>query len=88
MSELTSWPGSPLDATRRYRAVQAGLIYELVPAKGRPNYWRAAVKRGNRHLKSLWQPLREDALLELFTIGFFPVGLQLKAVNARNTTRS
>jgi hypothetical protein len=84
---MASWPGNKPDKTTCYRAVKAGLIYELRPATRRPGYWHAAVKRGNRHLRRLLEPLREDVLGNLFLHGFFPVGLELKAVNVRNLTR-
>lgn len=68
-TKVSSWPRDRLDPTKRYRAVQSGLIYELRPARQR-GYWWAAIKRGNRKLKWLWKPLREAELFRLFHHGF------------------
>ena len=86
-AKAASWPRDRLDPTKRYRAVRNGLIYELVPAKGRPGYWRAAVKRGNRRRKWTMEPIQEKRLLMLFRSRLFPWGIQLTAVNRpqRNT---
>jgi hypothetical protein len=82
------WPRDRLDSTKRYRAERDGLIYEVAPVKGRPGYWRAAVKRRNRLVKRTEQPLREAGLLMLFRSRFFPWGIQLWAVNDRNARGS
>ncbi len=79
-AKVTSWPRDRLDPTKRYRAVKDGLIYQLAPSREQPGYWHAAVKQGNRLLKRTERPLREDALLTLVRIGFFPWGMELRAV--------